>query len=64
MINNNLIKEKEMKKYLILIFSLMMILVSSCGNRSTKNNTTEPVDSVLSVEDSVDVVTDSTVVVE
>ena len=53
-----------MKKYLILIFSLMMILVSSCGNRSTKNNTTEPVDSVLSVEDSVDVVTDSTVVVE
>lgn len=52
-----------MKKYLILIFSLMMILVSSCGNRSTKNNTTEP-DAVLSVEDSVDVVSDSTVVVE
>lgn len=53
-----------MKKYLILIFSLMMILVSSCGNRSTKNNTTEPVDAVLSVEDSVNVVSDSTVVVE
>ena len=53
-----------MKKYLILIFSLMMILVSSCGNRSTKNNTTEPVDvdAVISVEDSINVVTDSTVV--